>query len=189
MTLEELWQLFPIFLVAHKEEWTAWYQEESRKLQTILGKENIVRISHVGSTAIPNIWAKNIVDILLEVETEEDLEKCQSILLKNDWLAMYKEDSRIGFNKGYAQNGFAKRVSHLHLRVFGDNDELYFRDYLLEHPAIAKDYEALKLDLWKKYEHNRNAYTDAKTDFIRKYTDLAKVDYKGRYDDDKPDML
>jgi len=60
------------------------------------------------------------------------------------------------------------------LQVVGDNDEIYFRDYLISHPDIAKEYETLKLGLWKKFEHNRDAYTQAKTDFITKYTMLAK---------------
>ena len=51
--------------------------------------------------------------------------------------------------------------------------ELYFRNYLNEHPQIAKEYETLKLELWKKHEHNRDAYTEAKTDFIRKWTTKA----------------
>lgn len=56
----------------------------------------------------------------------------------------------------------------------GDNDEIYFRDYLNERFDVAKEYEFLKLKLWKKYGFNRDAYTNAKTDFIKKYTDIAK---------------
>jgi len=56
------------------------------------------------------------------------------------------------------------------------------RDYLQEHPAVAKDYEKLKLSLWKQYEHNRDAYTDSKTDFIKKYTKEAKRLYGRRYE-------
>ena len=63
----------------------------------------------------------------------------------------------------------------------GDNDELYFRDYLNEHPQIAKEYEALKLELWKRYEHDRDAYTYAKTAFIRKLTSEARRVYGDRY--------
>ena len=63
---------------------------------------------------------------------------------------------------------------HLHLRYAGDNDELYFRDYLIRHPNVAKEYEKLKLNLWKLYQHNRDRYTDEKTEFISKYTNEAK---------------
>ncbi|CQR24465.1 glutamate-rich protein GrpB [Streptococcus varani] len=177
MTLEERWQLFPIFLVAPRAEWATWFQEERSSLLSLLGEKRCKDISHVGSTAIPAIWAKNIVDILLEVETREDLDDCQSILLQHGWFAMYKEHDRIGLNKGYTQEGFAEKVFHLHVRLVGDRDEVYFRDYLIHHPPIAKDYEALKLNLGEKFQHNRNAYTDAKSDFIRKYTDLAKQEY------------
>jgi len=67
------------------------------------------------------------------------------------------------------------------LRYAGDNDELYFRDYLIEFPDMAKEYEKLKISLWKKYEHNRDAYTNAKTEFVKKYTEKAKVLYGNRY--------
>ena len=94
---------------------------------------------------------------------------------------MSTEERRISFNYGYTKNGFADKVYHIHLRYVGDNDELYFRDYLLNHPNVAKDYEYLKLRLSKQFEHNRDAYTNAKTTFIRKWTDVAKVEYFGRY--------
>ena len=67
----------------------------------------------------------------------------------------------------------------MHLRLKDDIDEIYFRDYLNAHPYIAKEYEKSKLNLWKKHEHNRDAYTEAKTDFVKKYTELAKENYNG----------
>ena len=72
-------------------------------------------------------------------------------------------------------------VFHLHLRLTGDNDELYFRDYLCDHPEDAENYQLLKLSLWKKFEYNRDAYTDAKGDFIKRCTDLAHLAYGDRY--------
>ena len=183
MTQEELWQLFPIFLVEHRAEWADWYQEESQSLLCQLPDGLVKRIAHVGSTAIPSIWAKNIVDILLEVGSKEDLAVLVEILKEKGWRVMYQESDQCSLNKGYTEAGFADRVFHLHLRLVGDHDELYFRDYLLDHPEIAKDYEQMKLGLWKQFEHDRNSYTDAKTDFIQRYTQLAKQDYEGRYED------
>lgn len=87
----------------------------------------------------------------------------------------------MSFNKGYTESGFAERVFHLHLRYAGDNDELYFRDYLREHPGIAKEYEQLKLSLRKRFEHDRDGYTDAKSEFIKRYTAEAKRLYEKRY--------
>ena len=87
----------------------------------------------------------------------------------------------MSFNKGYTENGFEEKIFHLHVRYAGDNDELYFRDYLREHPPLAKQYEELKLSLRKKFEHNRDAYTESKTKFISTYTQLAKQKYTDRY--------
>lgn len=94
---------------------------------------------------------------------------------------MSTEENRVSFNRGYTKDGFADKVFHVHLRYVGDNDELYFRDYLNDNPQTAKEYEAMKLQLWKQYEHDRDGYTNAKTDFIKKWTKEAKKIYAGRY--------
>ena len=182
MSLEELWQLFPIFLREHQAEWKGWYEEERLRLLSFLPEHQIVRLSHIGSTSIETIWAKPIVDILLEIPKEADMVVMRDLLLQNGYLLMSESQGRMSFNKGYTPSGFAERVFHLHLRYEGDHDELYFRDYLQEHPTIAKDYEKLKLSLWKQYEHNRDAYTEAKTDFIKNYTEEAKKLYGRRYE-------
>ena len=178
MSLEELWQLFPIFLVEHNREWVRWYDEEVKAISSLVPEKYITRISHIGSTAIPNIQAKNIVDILLEVPSEKELEPVKNILVENNWLCMSEKAKRISLNKGYTKQGFADKVFHLHIRVAGDNDEIYFRDYLIENGDIAKQYEKLKLQLWKEFEYDRDGYTDAKSDFIRKYTKIAKERHK-----------
>ena len=179
MSLEELWEIFPIFLTEPQPDWASWYDEETIKLKTLLPQA--MRISHIGSTSLPSIWAKPIIDILVEVESEAVFPACSELLISRGYTCMGKTSDGISFNKGYTEDGFAKRVFHLHLRRFGDNDELYFRDYLMEHPEAAKEYEALKLRLWKKFEHNRDAYTDAKGGLIQKYTRAAKILYKDRY--------
>ncbi len=180
MSLEELWQLFPIFLVEYNREWACWYDEEVKSISSLVPEKYITRISHIGSTAIPNIQAKNIVDILLEVPSEKELEPVKNILVENNWLCMSQKAKRISLNKGYTKQGFANKVFHLHIRVAGDNDEIYFRDYLIENSSIAKQYEKLKLQLWKEFEHDRDGYTDAKSDFIRKYTKIAREKYRSK---------
>ena len=70
---------------------------------------------------------------------------------------------------------FAEKVYHIHLRLKGDIDEVYFKNYLIDNPDIAKEYEELKIRLWKKYEFDRDTYTNAKTEFVQKYTKLAKL--------------
>ena len=181
MSLEELWELFPIFLVEHNDKWNIYYDEIEAFLKITLFEYTIERISHIGSTAISGIWAKDIVDVLIEVSKDFDIENTAKVIEKNGFIRMSTEVGRISFNRGYTKDGFADKVFHVHLHYAGDNDELYFRDYLNEHTQIAKEYETMKLQLWKLYEYNRDAYTDAKTGFVKKWTSEAKKVYAGRY--------
>lgn len=174
MTLEELWELFPIKLTKHQPYWQDWYQEEESNLLSIL--PNSIKINHIGSTAICDIWAKPIIDILVEASLS-DLNIIKNILLNNEYICMAETETRIDFNKGYTPDGFAEKVFHLHLRKFGDNNELYFRDYLNENPDIAKAYEELKISLLGSFEHDRDKYTENKTAFVREYTQEAIKKY------------
>lgn len=178
MTLEELWQLFPIQLKEHDLRWESWYEAECAELKRQL-PEN-VQVHHIGSTAIGSIWAKPIIDILVETNPER-FPVIEPTLIACGYTCMNAEPQRRDYCKGYTPHGFAEEVFHLHLRGWGDHDELFFRDYLIEHPDIAKQYESLKLSLWKKYEHDRDGYTDAKGAFIAKWTQEAKLTYKTRY--------
>ena len=147
MSLEELWQLFPIFLTGHQACWEDWFREEACVLKEALSETKVKQISHIGSTAIETIWAKPIIDILVEMSEGSDFEEVKKILLKTGYLFMGGEGCRLSFNKGYTEEGFAERVFHLHLRYAGDNDELYFRDYLRNHEETAREYERLKFRL------------------------------------------
>lgn len=179
MSLEELWQRFPIFLTEYKPCWREWYSQEEVFLKKVMPKG--ARISHIGSTAIGSIWAKPIIDILVELPREVTLSDYIELLVNGGYICMSQDDERISFNKGYTEHGFAERVFHLHLRYVGDNSELYFRDYLIEHPDAASEYEKMKRKLWKEYEHNRDGYTNAKTELVQRYTKKARLLYKDRY--------
>ena len=181
MTLEELWELFPVFLVEPNKAWEENYREEEKRIKDILSDFDVKRVSHIGSTAVKDIWAKNIVDILAEAAPCVDLYAVAEKLENNGYIVMNVSPGRISLNRGYTADGFADKVYHLHLRYEGDNDELYFRDYLNAHPDVAKEYEKLKLTLWKRFEHDRDGYTNAKTDFIRAATEQAKQEFGKRY--------
>lgn len=181
LSLKELWERFPIFLVAHSDKWNGYYNEIEALLKSALSDCPVERISHIGSTAIAGIWAKDIVDVLIEVARDSDMEHTAKAMEAAGFVRMSAEGNRTSFNRGYTKDGFAEKVFHVHLRYTGDNDELYFRDYLNEYPQVAKEYETMKLQLWKQFEHDRDAYTDAKTAFVRRWTLEARKVYAGRY--------
>ncbi len=184
MSLKELWELFPIILKPYNLAYPCWYDEEARQIQGVIGDAFIKRISHIGSTAVKSLISKPTVDILLELTPCSKMDVVIERLNEAGWILMSKQLHpllKLCFNKGYTQSGFAERVYHLHVRRHADWDELYFRDYLIDHPEVAESYGALKIELLRQYEHNRDAYTEKKTDFICHYTALARHCYEGRY--------
>ncbi len=183
MSLEELWQLFPIVLKEYDPAYKIWYAEEEARLLDVLGGHAVLRISHIGSTAVEGMIAKPTIDILVELSETYGMHEVASLLEADGWTVMAKNEGKKTFdlNKGYTSAGFAQRVYHLHVRPVGDWGELYFRDYLRAHADVAGEYERLKLDLRKRFEHDRDAYTDAKAGFIAEHTQKARIEFAGRY--------
>ena len=183
MSLEELWQLFPIILKEHNPEYEIWFEQERRNIIHALGNSKVCRINHIGSTAVWGLISKPTVDILLELPENYDMKNVKKRLEQDGWILMKNELNvqTMVLNKGYTPQGFSKKVFHLHVRPFGDWDELYFRDYLRKHHEVANAYGELKIKLLDKYKHNRDAYTDAKSNFIKDVTSKAKKEYNGRY--------
>ena len=124
MTMEELWQLFPVVLKEYNPDYILWYEEERKNIEKRIGKENIFRIRHIGSTSVPGLLSKPTVDILLELVPEAEQEKIVSSL-KEEWILMSESEKpkKFVFNKGYTPAGFAEKVFHLHVRCAGDWDE------------------------------------------------------------------
>ena len=176
MTLEELWQLFPIILSPHDPEWKNFYKREADLLQKHFGK-NAVRIRHIGSTVVTGLIAKPTVDILLEVADNADLTTVRQLAIECGYTVMEETtvpEYRLDLCKGYTPLGFAEKVFHLHIRHLGDWDEPVFCEYLKQHPDKAKEYADLKIKLQKQFKHNRNAYTEAKGEFIRQCVKAAR---------------
>ena len=174
-------RIYPIILSEYNSLWPEWYREEKEKLIQIIGMENITRISHYGSTSVPGLFAKPTIDILLEISETADVEKLianmslpEYIFLAEEHLTLPTASTRFMFLKGYLSDGFAEKVYHIHVRYFGDWDELHFRDYLIANPETAMEYANLKRSLWVDFEHDRDGYTEAKGEFIRRITKKAR---------------
>ncbi len=184
MSNEELWRLFPIKITEYNKDWPRLYSEEKLYIEKVIGAENIFRINHYGSTSIPGMLAKPTINILLEVfehvENDYIIRKMEEI----GYIYSPQVDNpppHMMFLKGYTPEGFKGQAYHVHVRYPGDWDELYFRDYLISNPDLAKRYGELKLELKKIYEFNRDGYTEAKSKFIKEVTQVAKNQLKGKY--------
>lgn len=171
MTNEELWQLFPIILTEPRgEEWAKSFQKEKQLIQSAAGLAHIIAVHHIGSTAIHGIIAKPTIDILLEITEDTDIPELMKTMESIGYGFNDRPDApppHLTFIKGYTPEGFKGQVFHTHIRYEGDWPELHFRDYLNAHPELAEEYAQLKLELKKKFEHDRDGYTQAKGDFIQ----------------------
>jgi GrpB-like predicted nucleotidyltransferase (UPF0157 family) len=174
-----------IAVVPYDPIWAKLFEEERQHLLRCLPSELIRRIEHFGSTAVPGLPSKPIVDMLVEVtDLEETKKKIAPILERQGYDYFWRPSWGDNVPPFYAwfikrdENG--NRTHHIHMIEdhFEHWDRLFFRDYLLEHPTIAKEYAMLKLTLSQVYQNDRIAYTKAKTDFIVRITEVAKEYYK-----------
>lgn len=177
MSDQERWQLFPIILSDHKPAWKQKYLKQESSLKKAIGVDSILKMNHIGSTAIPGLISKPTIDVLIEIRQDIRLPEIISTMKKAGYRYTHKPDNpapHMMFIKGYTRKGFKGQAFHVHIRYPGDWDEIVFRDYLLSHPEVAHEYGKLKLELKNQFEHDRDAYTNGKTDFIKGVCSLAR---------------
>lgn len=92
--------LFPIFLIQHDDKWEDDYKEIEFSIINLLQDYPVERISHIGSTAIQGIWAKNIVDVMVEISEKTNMAEAAHALERNGFIGMSAETNRISHNKG-----------------------------------------------------------------------------------------
>lgn len=153
-------------VVPYKKKWTDEFEKEKARIVEVCGGK-VVAVEHIGSTSVPGLAAKPIIDIAVGVTRLKDAEKLLKPLSKIDYHFYKKfQRQRLFVAKGPDEN----RTHYLHvMRHKGakwNNDQL-FRDYLRAHPEEVEQYAKLKTALAKKYADDRQGYADAKTAFIK----------------------
>lgn len=162
-------------LRAHNSEWAKLFEEE-RKL--LLGKfpHVILEIQHGGSTAIPTIPAKPIIDMFAVVPSLQAAEAIKGELVKLGY--EYRGADGVAGRVLYVKGAPEKRTHHLQL-VERENDEwgnhILIREYFLKHPDVAQEYAKLKILLAEKYPEDRKAYSHGKDIFIKSVIQKAKT--------------
>jgi GrpB-like predicted nucleotidyltransferase (UPF0157 family) len=157
-------------IVNYDPRWPALFDEEAKRLRATLDPSLIMGLEHFGSTAVPGLSAKPIIDILIAVRSLADAQATFVEALRNldyvYWAENPKKD-RMFFVKGMPP--FGSRRSH-HVHVTEPHGEMWqrlaFRDYLRAHPEEAGIYEQLKRRLATEHQADREAYTDAKSAYI-----------------------
>lgn len=177
---EQLAALFPVVLEAYNPAWQEKYRQEREFLLLVFG-EKMLRIEHIGSTSVPGLVAKPTIDILLEVAEDTNLNEITETMKDEGYIVNTPSGDLIMYLKGYTPQGFQGQAMHIYVRRSGDWGELYFRDYLREHPEAAAEYARLKLRLKEQYAHDRDGYTEAKGLLVEQYTEQARKLYPGRY--------
>jgi len=163
-------------LEPYSPEWQRYYEHEKILLEAALG-DSILDIQHVGSTAIEGMIAKPIIDIDVTVENYEDAGKCIVPIEKVGY--MYKGDNGIPCSY-YFVKGIPAQY-HLHLYETGSlpwQNQIYFRDYLIENPGEARRYAELKVALAALYPQNRPAYLAGKASFIERIMEKVRDMHK-----------
>ena len=177
LTPAELGKLFPIILADYDGRWPRLYEEERAALLSALVEVPVRSVEHIGSTAVPGLRAKPTIDILVQVETSADNNAIIAAMRRSGYEYTERPENpppHMMFMKGYTPEGFRGQAVHVHVRHPGDWDEQYFRDHLITHPATAREYAALKEELARRFPNDREAYTDGKTEFIRRVMERAR---------------
>jgi GrpB-like predicted nucleotidyltransferase (UPF0157 family) len=154
----------PIEVVEHDARWAETFARERERLSGALG-ELAVAIEHVGSTAVPGLAAKPILDIMVGVERTPLPESALVALGALGY--QYRGDSGIPGKQYFRTN---PRTRHLHVVELGGEEwlrTLAFRDYLRAHPTAVQEYEALKRELARRHRDDRGRYLEGKASFIR----------------------
>ena len=174
-----------VAVVPYDSRWPRMFQEEKAHLLSCLPKTLVRRIEHFGSTAVPGLAAKPIVDILVEVASLDETRQKVPFILEPQgydyfWRPMWGDDTPPFYAWFIKRDASGNRTHHIHMveAHFEHWERLFFRDYLIAHPHVAQAYGRLKRKMSKAHAHDRVAYTKAKTDFVERVTRIAKRDYE-----------
>ncbi|WP_420415460.1 GrpB family protein [Roseibium sp.] len=168
-------------LTDYQTVWADQFQDEAARISQVLGP-NLVAIHHIGSTAVPGLVAKPIIDLMGEVNS---LEACDAMNREMQFLGYEVMDAYgIPSRRYYRKfNSERRRTHHLHLFLSGSDHltrHLAFRDYLIAHPEAAVEYGNLKRKLSRIDGGDWDSYVSGKDRFVQQTERLALDWYVGR---------
>ena len=170
-----------VAIIPYDPEWPRLFLKEKEHLLACLPRELIGRIEHFGSTAVPGLAAKPIVDMLVEVTSLEESKRRIVPILESQgydyfWRPTWGDDTPPFYAWFIKRDSSGKRTHHIHMieSHFEHWERLLFRDHLAAHLDVAGEYQRLKMRLAAEYPSDRVAYTKGKTDFILRVMEISK---------------
>ena len=158
----------------HVEEynpiWKEIFESERKKIVSEI-EEFILKIEHIGSTAIEGLASKPIIDIMIGVSKLSNADKCIPFLEKMNYQYIPEHEKEMPYRRFFRKppRSSKKRDFHIHIcEITHDfwKRQLLFRDYLRKNPKVRDEYGTLKIKLAEEFREDRHAYTDAKSEFI-----------------------
>lgn len=158
----------PIEVVPYNPQWQMLFELEKAAILSLIGMY-VNRIEHVGSTAVPGLAAKPVIDILVGIQQLSDAPEFLPPLRSLGYEYIPEHEAEFPERRYLHRIEQGKHTHHLHIVETESSffkTQLLFRDYLRTHPDDAERYAALKYRLAAKFKHDREAYTNAKSGFI-----------------------
>ncbi len=170
-----------VAVLPYDPQWPALFEQEKNHLRACMPPDLLGRIEHFGSTSVPGLAAKPIVDMLIEVTSLQRAKTEIPPILEPQgydyfWRPSFGDDTPPWYAWFIKRDKNGNRTHHLHMveHDFEHWDRILFRDYLIDHPGTAGEYAELKRRLSSEHADDRIAYTREKTDFILRITEKAK---------------
>ena len=155
-----------VILKDYNKEWSKLFDKEAKLISSIISNY-LVNIQHIGSTAIPGIVAKPIIDIAIGIDDLSNIKQIITLLEEGGY--EYRGEQGIPDRHLFVKGNEECRTHHIHVMVntsYEWKKHILFRDYLKSNPKVAKQYSELKKRLAAKFEFDREKYTNGKEEFI-----------------------
>lgn len=174
------WATERVQVEAHREAWLPLGERLCRELDTALAGRLVAPVEHVGSTAVPGLAAKPVIDLQGAVLDLDEGHAVAEALAPQGWHAVPVELDARPWRRLLVRVADGRRAAHLHLLVAGSarwREQLAFRDALRADPALAREYARLKHLLAGRHATDREAYTAGKAAFVRRV--LRRLELRG----------
>ena len=167
-----------VVIVDHDARWPAKFEEERGRIVAAIGP-HVTGIEHIGSTAVPGLAAKPVIDVLVGLRSLDDARECIRPVVGLGYEYVPEFEAELPERRFFRKDTDGARSHHIHMVEHGSPfwvRHILFRDHLRTHPEDARRYEALKRELAARFRDDRGAYTEGKTAFVREIEDTARTE-------------